>query len=346
VTTSTLPLETELLALPAHDRNSGIVVRHYGLDGKGGANFQAIGREVGLSRERVRQIVSEADPRWYFRSGGLPALERVIGIVTTSLPAPAASVETRLRAEGVTAQLFRLEGIIEIAALLQCKAPFRVTRLKGKRFVVGHEFPRFQDIVSTARRSVRRHGMALLTECLPQDRKARYGQRESALLEEVLSAQKDFRWLDRQAGWFWLSDVRMNRVVNRIRKMFAVADSLEIAEIRAGLARMGDPPAPDAILLEFCRQMPELSVEGETVRARTEISAGKVLNPTERAIFRLLSENNGCLSNAELICGTRALGMKRPSFYQCVTWSPIVSRYKRGYYRLIGSAHTGAVAAS
>jgi hypothetical protein len=342
--TSTLPLETELLVFPPHDRNSGIVVRHYGLDGKGGANFQAIGREVGLSRERVRQIVSEADPRWYFRLSGLPALERVIEIVTTNLPATAASLETRLRAEGITSQLFRLEGIIEIAALLQRKAPFRVTRLKGKRFVVGQDFPRFQDIVSKARRSVRRHGMALLSECLPGDRKARYGRRESALLEEILSAQKDFRWLDQQASWFWLADVRMNRVVNRVRKMFAVADSLGIAEIRAGLARMGDPPAPDAILLEFCRQMPELLVEGENVRARTEISAGDVLNPTERAIYRLLSEHNGCLSNAELICRTRALGMKRPSFYQCVTCSPIVSRYKRGHYRLIGSAYAGAIA--
>jgi hypothetical protein len=318
-------------------------VRHYGLDGKGGANFQAIGREVGLSRERVRQIVSEVNPRWYFKLSGLPALERVIGIVATSVPAPAARVEASLRAEGVTSQLFRLEGIIEIAALLQCKAPFRLTRLKGKRFVVGCDYPRFQDIVSRARRSVRRHGMALLTECLSGDRKARYGQRELALLEEVLAAQKDFRWLDRQAGWFWLEDVRMNRVVNRIRKMFAVAGSLGISEIRAGLARMGDFPAPDAILLEFCRQMPELSVEGETVSARTEISAGKVLNPTERAIFRLLSEHNGCLSNAELICKTRALGMKRPSFYQCVTWSPIVSRYKRGHYRLIGSAQAAAL---
>jgi hypothetical protein len=321
-------------------------VRHYGLDGKGGANFQAIGREVGLSRERVRQIVSEADPRWYFKPGGLPALDRVIEIVAASLPAQAANVEARLRAEGVTSRLFRLEGIIGIAGLVHRIAPFRVTRLKGKRFVVGCEYPRFQDIISKARRNVRRHGMALLSECLPGGRKARYGERELALLEEIFSAQKDFRWLEQRAGWFWFSEVKMNRVVNRIRKMFAVADSLGIAEIRAGLARMGEPPAPDEILLEFCRQMPELTVEGETVRARTEISAGKVLNPTERTIFRLLSEHNGCLSNAELICRTRALGMKRPSFYQCVTWSPIVSRYKRGHYRLIGSVHAGAAIAT
>ena len=85
--TSTLALETELLVLPPHDRNSGIVVRHYGLDGKGGANFQAIGREVGLSRERVRQIVSEADPRWYFKPGGVPALERTTPEILTALGA-------------------------------------------------------------------------------------------------------------------------------------------------------------------------------------------------------------------------------------------------------------------
>jgi hypothetical protein len=342
---SYLPLESELLVPHPRDRDSGIVVRHFGLDGNGGANFQCIGDEVGLTRERVRQIVSESDPGSYLKQSGIPALQRLIAVVTASLPAPAAALEARLKQEGITRDVFRLEGIIEIAALLQLPAPFRLTSLADRRYVVGCDYPRFQEIVSRARRKVRRYGMAVLADCLPGAAKQKHTERDFAVLEEILLAHRDFKWLDQASGWFWLSGVRMNRAVSRIRKMFAVANTLGIADIRAGLSRMGNPPAPDAILLEFCRQMPELSVDGETISARAGMRSAEVLNPTEKTIVHLLSEHNGCLSNAELICRTRALGMKRASFYQCVTQSPVVSRYKRGHYRLVGSRQlSGATA--
>lgn len=344
MTLRVLPLETELFIFPPEDRNSSIIVRHYGFDGNGGANFQRIGDEVGLTRERVRQIVAETDPRSYLKPGGQAALEHAIAMVAAALPEPAAKIETRLQAEGITLGLFRLEGIIEAATLLKCTVPFRLARLNNRRFVVTAKYPRFEDIVSRARQRIRRYGMSTLTDCMPGAGKSQQPARELAVLEEVLSAQKDFKWLDRPSGWFWLSKVGMNRVLARIRKMFAVADTLSVSELRAALARMGDTPAPDEILLEFCRQMPELSVEGNVIRAHTKINVCEVLNPTERAIFELLAENNGCLSNAELIRRARALGMKRPSFYQCVTWSPIVWRQKRSHYRLIGSRYSGAAA--
>jgi hypothetical protein len=337
VTLRSLPLETELFIPPPHGRDPEIIARHYGFDGNGGANFKHIGDEIGLTRERVRQIVSKIDPRVYLNPEGIPTLQRLLAIVAANLPAPAAILEAMLRDEGITAGLFRLEGILEIASLLHCPAAFRLTSLKGVRFAVAEDYPRFEDIVVKAHRMVRRHGMASLADCLTGNRQSEDARRESDLVEVVLSAQNDFQWLDRGSGWFWFSRVRGNRVARRIRKMFAVASRLSIAEIRAGLARMGDTLAPNHVLLEFCRRMPELSVDGEMISAKKGIRAGDVLNPTERAIFRLLSEHDGCLSNSELICRSRVLGLKRPSFYQCVSSSPIVSRYKRTYYRLIGS---------
>lgn len=346
MTTSVLPLETELFVLPAGDRNVDIMARHYGLDGRGGANFQRIGDEVGLTRERVRQIVSEVDPRHYLRSDGVPALDRVIAGIVSNLPARAADLENMLQAEGLTGKVFRLEGIIGIAALLHRPAPFRVTYLNDERFAVAPGYPRFRDIVTGARQKVRRYGMTSLAACAAGKSKSGNLRRELEFVEAVLSSESDFRWLDQRSGWFWFSDSTNNRVASRIRKMLAVANPLSIAEIRAGLARMGDPLPPNRILREFCRQLPELSVEGDMIRANAEIKVSEVLNRTEREIFQLLSRHNGCMSNSELIGLSHVVGMKRPTFYQCVTWSPIVARYNRSHYRLIGSRHAGSGAAA
>lgn len=330
-------LETALFVFPASDRDSAIIARHYGLDGNGGANFQQIGNEVGLTRERVRQIVSTTDPCRYLKSDCAAILERVIDALTQRLPSPADELEAMLQAQGLTSTVFRLEGIARIAALLRLPAPFRLIHLDGKRFAIAEKYPGVGDIVTSARQLVRRHGMTRLRACLGEKAKSAITQRDLDYVEAVLTAQSDFRWLQRRAGWFWFADAANNRVASRIRKMLAVANPLKIGEMRAGLARMGDPLAPNRILIEFCRQLPGISVEGDVIRTDEEIKVSEVLNRTEQDIFQLLSENNGCMSNSELICRSHVLGMKRPTFYQCVTWSPIVARYNRSHYRLIGS---------
>jgi hypothetical protein len=335
-TTATLPLESGLFSLPFDDRDSRIIARHYGLDGRGGANFQRIGDEFGLTRERVRQIVSQTDPLRYIKPGALTTLTRIISSITSTLPAPAASLEMGLRAEGLTLDLFRLEGILEIAALLGCPAPFQVRHLNGTRYAVVGNCRPFQNIVTRARQMVRRNGMATLAACVSGSSRKSPTQGELELAEAVLLAESDFRWLLAGSGWFWFSDTQ-NRAASRIKKMLAVANPLTITEIRGGLTRMDEPLAPKKVLLDLCRQLPGLSVHGETVRADAEIKVGEVLNKTEREIFRLLSEHNGCMSNSELICRSLVLGMKRPTFYQCVTHSPIIARYNQSYYRLIGS---------
>lgn len=340
MTTSTPPLETELFARSLEDRDSAIIARHYGLDGKGGANFQRIGDEVGLTRERVRQIVSETDPRQYFKSGGTGALDRVIAFVVSNLPSRAEELESSLQSNGLTRGIFRLEGLLSTATLLRRPAPFRVASLNETRFAVAASYPDFREIAARARQKVRRYGMANMASCGAGKHKAGGSQRELELIHSILTAQPDFRWLDHNTGWFWFSDATNNRVANRIRKMLAVANPLKISEIRAGLARMRDPLPPNGTLIAFCRQLQGLSVYDDTITATSEIKLGEVLNRTERDIFRLLSEHNGCMSNSELICRSHGLGMKRPTFYQCVTYSPIVSRYNRSHYRLIGWSQT------
>jgi hypothetical protein len=345
-----LPLEKALFAVPrsdrdAADRDAAIVARHYGFDGRGGANFQRIGNEFELTRERVRQIVSQSDPRTHIMPGGLPALDRVIAAVTATLPAPAADIEKKLHSTGLTMKPFRIEGIASVAALVSRPLPFRINVLRKTRYCLPDAWPQFREIVNAARNQVRRNGMATISQLMtgqPVDNGVggEQAQRDAVMIETILALQPDFRWLDREHGWFWLAQTSRNCAVTRIRKMLAVANPLPVSEIRAGLGRMGSPLAPELSLLELCRQIEGLSVRADVVYADPGIETADVLNKTELEIFQLLSEHNGCMSNLDLISQSSLLGMKRPTFYQCVTCSPIVSRYNGRDYRLIGSGQS------
>jgi hypothetical protein len=333
-----LPLEKTLFGVPPEARDAAIVARHFGFDGRGGANFQCIGTELDLTRERVRQIVGESDPRAHLVPGGLAALDRVIALVTAALPAPAADIEKKLHLAGVTSALFRIEGVINAASLLSRRLPFRISALRKTRFLLPDSWPPFRDIVNAAHNQVRRHGMATIAQLMDDDAGGGdRARRDALMIETILSAQPDFRWLDPALGWFWLAQTHRNCAVTRIRKMLAVANPLSVSEIRAGLGRMGSPLAHERSLLELCRQIEGLSVRGDMVHASPGIETAEVLNKTELEIFQLLSENNGCMSNSDLIWQSNMLGMKRPTFYQCVTRSPIVTRYNGRHYRLIGS---------
>jgi hypothetical protein len=332
-----LPLEKALFDVPQVDRNDCIVARHYGFDGRGGADFQRTGDEFRLTRERVRQIISDSDPLRQLRPNGSSTLDRVIASIAARLPAPAADMERSLQIAGFSTGPFRIEGILNVAGLLGRPVSFRIDVWNRTRFVVPATWPRLRDFLARARRHVRRHGMARIAEFGSDSPSAAGAQREARLLAAILSSQSDFRWLERRSGWFWLAGTKRNRAVGRVRKMLAVANPLAVSELRAGLGRMGSPLAPERTLLAFCRQIDGLSVQGDLVYANPGIESAEVLNKTERDIFQLLSENDGCMSNSELISQSRELGIKPPTFYQCVTHSPIVARDDGSNYRLIGA---------
>jgi hypothetical protein len=332
-----LPLEKTLFDVPRVDRDDCIVARHYGFDGRGGADFQRTGDEYGLTRERVRQIIADSDPLRQLRPSGASTVDRVIASIAARLPAPAADLEKNLQIAGLSTEPFRIEGIFNVAGLLGRSVPFRIDVWIGTRFVIPATWPRLRDFLTRARRHVRRHGMARIADFGSGSPAAADAQREAALISAILSGHSDFRWLDRRSGWFWLARTRRNRAVERVLKMLAVANPLAVSELRGGLGRMGSPLAPDRTLLAFCRQIDGLSVRGDVIYANPGIESAGVLNKTERDIFQLLSENDGCMSNLELLSQSCALGMKRPTFYQCVTHSPIVARYNGSHYRLIGS---------
>jgi hypothetical protein len=344
--TSKLTLEKELRELLGTGRNAFIAARYYGFDGRGGDSLQAVGNEIGVTRERVRQIVSAAS-KWV-RTGQAvsPTLDRTIAFVVDHMPARAEEIEAALRFQRLTAGLFRLEGVLKAAELLGRRLPFLITEVGEERLVHARDMRSVDTIARIARRVISRWGMTTLSTVVAEVRKVESDLCDIKLVASAVACLKGFHWLEQSAGWFWLSDTRHNPVLNRMRKILSIASPIHISQLWAGIGR--DPrmkgfSPPKRVILEFCRQAPELQVNDETVQAEPVINSDDVLGQTERDIFHMLSEHGGIMATSEFKSVCLGMDVNRRTFYLNLMRSPIIARYGGHLYGLIGSGETPAV---
>jgi hypothetical protein len=333
-------LTRELLDLLGTARNARIAARYYGFDGRGGGTLQAVGNEIGLTRERVRQIVTAASKRLSTGRPVSPTLDRTIAFVVDRMPAAAGEIEAELRFQRVTSGLFRLEDIIQAAELLGKRLPFSITELKGARLVHARDIVSVDTIVRIARRLISRWGLATISNVVAEVGKVESDVCDRNLVVSALACLRGFHWLEQSADWFWLSDQTNNPVLNRIRKIVSVANPINISELRAGITRhykMKGLSPPKRVLLEFCRQAPGLRVNGEAVKAEPPVSSDDVLSQIEKDIVHILSEHGGTMATSEFKSVCVGMGVNRSTLYLNLLNSPIISRFGGHLYGLIGS---------
>lgn len=338
---SRLTLETELRDLVGPGTNARITARYYGFDGRGGESLRTLGKEVGLTHERVRQIVSETSKRLSTRRTVSPTLDQTIAFVVDRMPATAGEIEGDLPFERLTSGRFRLEGVVRAAELLGRHLPFSITEIKGERLVHAPDISSIDTIIDIAQRVIRKWGMATLSDVVAEVRKVDPGVCDRSLVTGVLACRGGFCRLDKSGEWFWLSDIPNNRVLNRVRKILSVANPIGLSELRAGIARdyrmKGFSPSK-SVLLEFCRHVPGLRVHGNTIETTQEVNPVDVLSHAERGVVRIFSEHGGTMAASEFMSACLRMGMSRGTVYQYLAHSPIIAKYADGLYGLIGLA--------
>ena len=334
-------LERELLGFLGPGRDAHIAARYYGFDGLGGGTLLNVGQEVGLTRERIRQIVTTVSTRLSTAPPISRTLDRTIAFVHDRMPTAAEEIEAELHSQGLTSGLFRLEGIIRAAELLGRRVRFSITEAGGKRLVHAQNIPSFDTVVRIARRVIAHRGMATLSDIVAEVRSVEPGVCDKYLVASVLCHREGFCWLDRSAGWFWLSNnPNNNPVLNRIRKILSVANPINITELRAGIARdyrMEGFSPPKRVLLEFCRHAPGLDVYNNTISAKPGFNPDDALTKAERDLARILSKHGGTMAQWELKSLCLDTGMNSLTFFHSLEYSPIISKYAVGLYGLIGS---------
>jgi hypothetical protein len=329
------------------ERNSEIILKHLGWDGRGTNTLQAVGLEYGVTRERVRQIRNKhyKRVRRVRRTVYMPILRRALKIVHANSPALADEIEAKLVRYGISQKAFRLDGLLTAAEFFGLEVPFRIVKLRKKRIVVPQEGAKFpQLILQMARKVVEKRGVATVSDIVAHGREETGHSITTDFVCSTLSLLEGFKWLNEVNGWFWLSSVPIgrNRLLNHIRKILSVADDgISISDLRSGVGRshrMEGFAPPRRVLLELCRQLPWCRVEGDKVIADPRLDWKNILNGEIESVMCEILKNHGPVMGREefeKLCLSR--GMNQNSFYTLLTYSPIITKYAAGVYGLRGT---------
>ncbi|EKE05272.1 MAG: RNA polymerase sigma factor [uncultured bacterium] len=156
----------------------------------------------------------------------------------------------------------------------------------------------------------------------------------------ILAVFKNFSWLDESKGWFWLASTKRNRILSIIRKILSVCESINLHELRAGIGksyRMEGLVPTTRVLLELCKQIPWCKVESNMITANPPIMVEDVLGNHELRMYQILKEQGPLMATVEFEAACLNFGIARNSFYQYLSYSPILNRYISGVYGLRGA---------
>lgn len=336
-------LEDELIqvfASAGSPRNREILISYYGWKDARTHTLAEIGARYGMTRERTRQIcaklVRRKDPRHVLA----PVLDRTLGFLAERLPRSADALEAELRAAGLTRVGLKLSNVQVAARLLGRELPFLVVGVDGRRLAVRPGEERIPlAVAEAARKQVFYRGVTTVEKVAAAVRTRFQIAVPEALVVETLPLMSGFGWLDQAGGWFYLANQSRHGLPKAIEKTLSVAGRLPVDQLAAAIARnrrLWKMPVPRAVLLEFCRRMPGLRIEGACVIADPPLSWTEALTGVEAQLVRILREHGPIMERGALEDLCAAQGINRFSFNAFLATSPVIAQYGPSVYGLVG----------
>jgi hypothetical protein len=339
-----ISLEDELIDFLASrpERDRRIVARRLGWDGNGGCTLEIAGNENGITRERVRQLEKKAleplrtAPDYPFA----PRLDAALELVEDLLPAPVDRIEYALTEARISEARFALGGLTTAAEILGREVNFKVSKQGGSSFVMNAASADLPGIIRRhSRRIVEHWGTGTILDLRTRVSEEVNGDVEEVTVVQILKMSADFYWLDKPSGWFTLSSVPRNRLINQVEKILSVTPRVHITELRDGVRRhhrMKGVAPPRRVLSELCRLTPGYRVEGDYVVADPPLDWVEVLADIEETMARILFEHGPLLTGSEFEKLCVGAGINRASYYAYLGYSPIIARYASQVYGLRG----------
>jgi hypothetical protein len=332
----------DLLEVVANERDRALVARYLGWDGQGIRTLQVVGDDFKITRERVRQICSAALNALERGHPCTPVLGKVLAFIEQHLPAPVADIESNLRASGLTAAMFPLEGIIKAAEILGRKPEVTIQNTARGRIAIAREAAQIAcRILQVARRTVSHCGAATISDVSAHLRSAASLNSDQIIIR-LLGTQADFRWLDEPSGWFWFFPTTDNRLLIRIRKILAVSRRIKVSEIRRAISsdrRLQGFCPPTQVLLALCAQLSWCRIESESyIVATPPPRVEDVLSKSERSLVQILENHGHVMKAGDLRAFCTSEGIDQSTLWYLITSSPIILRRAYGVYALVGAS--------
>jgi hypothetical protein len=315
-----------------------------GLDQVARPTLKSVGDPLGLTRERIRQIVDKAKRGLAAVQFDMPLLHAAVDLMSRSPMPSEGSARTLLAATGLAPHELSTHALLRAAELFGVPVPSSVELARMAARTV--KLDRVKRIRKTARAAIARLGCSTIGDICAQVNSGGKTTVTAETVQEILTAQVGFQWLDEESGWFWLERApgRRNCLLDRINKVLAVVPRVDLAVLRASLARhfrtKGVVP-PRRVLAALCRQLGDCRlVGGRTLVATRPRAPAAELSRAERVLVGAFRSHGSLLSNADALRRCNEAGVAKATANMALFYSPIVQRVAPGTYALVGTRAT------
>jgi len=339
-----LRLEDELLEIfcplgSARDRQ--IIGEYYGWDGRPERTLEELGRQYGLSRERIRQVCVRGVKRERGVGVFAPVLDRVLEQIAAGLPQAIPAVQERLRQSGLVQGDLSLRNVLHAARLLHRPIVVALVDVQGQPLAVRPEDAgQPPQIARAAARAAYGFGLATVAQLRSEVGGSAGRAVTRAMIQHTLPLLPGFRWLDPRQQWFRMECPLQSGLAMQISKVLAVAPRITLRELRAALARdqrRAQRLPPPRVLREFCRTLPRVRVETGRIAAESTLDRRPALSRAEAVMADVLGRHKSVLERGEFEEACLRRGINRFTFNATVMNSPIIARFGRSLYGLVGT---------
>jgi hypothetical protein len=365
----------DIFTSSSYPRNHNILVGYYGWEDGRQHTLTEIGNRFGITRERVRQICAKLTKRSKGAAIDAPTMDRALALIAECLPCSAVQLEAELAKRQLTAVGMSIENIAVGARLLGRAVEFQIVNVQngdqGRLVVRPDHVQAVTAIVDIAKRDVYFHGLTNVDQthqslaggkAVPlgdEVKRPKAPARDAAkaastkpsspplaprvaerLVRATVPLIDGFCWLDESAGWFRLEPIHRHGLPKAIDKVLAVAGQVTAIQLGAALARnrrLWKEPPPENVLVEFCRQMPDVRIEGRRIISDPPRDWKKSLTGVEAKLVAMLKAHGPVMERGQMEDLCVSSGMNRFSFHAFVSWSPVIAQFGHSVYGLLGA---------
>lgn len=257
-----------------------------------------------------------------------------MAVLRRGLPASEPQIARRLIAAGLARGPVPLTRIEKAARFCSLRLPCHILRRPGLVVAVRPGTERLAHAAyGIASRMIVHWGMARIGRIAYL-----LESRDHPFITAVVSAKREFRWIDSTAGWFWFESPS-NTLVREIARVLSVAQRLRPQEIADVVFRRWPPDnVPTARAVEtLCRQVPRFRVDAKIVSLADPKSPTDALSAREEELVRVFREHGPELAGDRLYDLAATLAIDLVELNRLLRRCPFVLEARPGVFRLAGS---------
>ncbi len=257
---------------------------------------------TGYTREGARHCLLDLQRRAAQAPPAAPVLEQALALAGEIAPCFDTDYGAALVERGLAGSPLSYATVARCAEALARDPPPSMVLLPVGALLHAHHVPIHKGLRGLLRRQARRSGAAQVERCAAMLATSGAPELLARLIRIRVTCDPSFRWIDAGSGWFWVPGVR-NPMLTDFRKLLAVCNPIASDSLHAGVSRFyrrhGSVPPPEE-LLQWCRQIPGLVVDGNRVAAEPPLDPRQVLAPEELRLWEALRVHGGQVSERVL----------------------------------------------